>query len=56
MVTDRTYRQALSISTALMEIERGSGRQFDPGLVTPFVDIVSRNRFPAMYEEQAGGR
>jgi HD-GYP domain-containing protein (c-di-GMP phosphodiesterase class II) len=55
MVTDRTYRQALSISTALMEIERGSGRQFDPGLVTPFVDIVSRNRFPAMYEEQAGG-
>lgn len=57
MVTDRTYRQALSISTALTEIEKGSGRQFDPDLVSPFVEIVSRNRFPAMYQEQArGGR
>ena len=57
MVTDRTYRQALSISTALEEIEKGSGRQFDPDLVPSFVEIVSKNRFPAMYAEQAtGGR
>jgi len=55
MVTDRTYRQALSISTALKEIEKGAGRQFDPDLVPSFIEIVSKNRFPAMYTEQAGG-
>jgi HD-GYP domain-containing protein (c-di-GMP phosphodiesterase class II) len=55
MVTDRTYRQALSISTALKEIEKGAGRQFDPDLVPSFIEIVSKNRFPAMYAEQAGG-
>jgi response regulator RpfG family c-di-GMP phosphodiesterase len=57
MVTDRTYRHALSISAALKEIEKGSGRQFDPDIVPAFIDIVSKNRFPAMYAEQArGGR
>jgi len=55
MVTDRTYRQALSISTALNEIERGSGKQFDPDIVPSFIDIVSKNRFPKMYAEQGKG-
>jgi HD-GYP domain-containing protein (c-di-GMP phosphodiesterase class II) len=53
MVTDRTYRQALSISTALSEIEKGAGRQFDPDLVTPFVAIVAKNHLSAMYAGQA---
>ena len=56
MVTDRTYRQALSISTALTEIEKGAGRQFDPNLVKPFVDIVSKHHLSAMYQEQARER
>lgn len=56
MVTDRTYRQALSISTALNEIERGAGKQFDPDLVRPFIDIVSKNHLAAMYQEQARKR
>jgi len=52
MVTDRTYRQALAIPTALQEIEKSSGKQFDPEIVPSFLDIVSQNQFPKMYAEQ----
>src|SRR2546428_10126233 len=33
MTTDRPYRQALSLSRAVEELEKYSGSQFDPGLV-----------------------
>lgn len=40
MVSDRTYRKALSPEEALAEIKRCSGTQFDPELVDMFVDAV----------------
>jgi HD-GYP domain-containing protein (c-di-GMP phosphodiesterase class II) len=43
MVTDRPYRAALSMDTALREIERGRGRQFDPDIARLFLaDLQTR--------------
>ena len=40
MVSDRPYRKALSKETALAEIERNSGSQFDPRVVRAFLRVV----------------
>jgi HD-GYP domain-containing protein (c-di-GMP phosphodiesterase class II) len=40
MTTDRPYRRALSIETALKEIEAGSGSQFDPTVVEAFLTVM----------------
>ncbi|HWG57851.1 MAG TPA: HD domain-containing phosphohydrolase [Candidatus Acidoferrales bacterium] len=37
MISDRPYRKALPISTAIEEIKRFSGRQFDPQVVEVFL-------------------
>ncbi|MDF2440125.1 MAG: hypothetical protein JWN98_1109 [Abditibacteriota bacterium] len=37
MITDRPYRRAYTIEQAVIEIERGSGLQFDPRIVDAFV-------------------
>ena len=39
MTSDRPYRRALSFSTARSEIERETGRQFDPEVVRVFLSI-----------------
>ncbi|WP_195465251.1 HD-GYP domain-containing protein [Faecalispora jeddahensis] len=38
MVSDRAYRSAYSHDYACSELERGAGRQFEPALVTLFLD------------------
>jgi diguanylate cyclase (GGDEF)-like protein/putative nucleotidyltransferase with HDIG domain len=45
MTTDRPYRQALSPRKAVEELIRGSGTQFDPGMVTTFLRCL--NEAPA---------
>jgi HD-GYP domain-containing protein (c-di-GMP phosphodiesterase class II) len=40
MLTDRPYRRALDIDHALTEIKRGMGTQFDPAVVTAFMELV----------------
>jgi len=42
MTNDRPYRNAMPIERARQEIEKGTGTQFDPGLVGPFIDLVGR--------------
>jgi putative two-component system response regulator len=43
MITDRKYRPAVAATDALEEIERRSGSQFDPDLVTPFVEVIRKH-------------
>jgi HD-GYP domain-containing protein (c-di-GMP phosphodiesterase class II) len=40
MVSDRPYRKGLPEETALMELKRCSGTQFDPDLVTIFLKVI----------------
>jgi ribonuclease P protein subunit RPR2 len=41
MTSDRPYRDALAIERALDEVEGGAGTQFDPEVVTEFLDLMS---------------
>ena len=40
MVSDRSYREALSREQALQELEKNAGKQFDPTLVKAFVEFI----------------
>lgn len=42
MTSDRPYRKGLSWTTALAEIEKGAGTQFDPALSPVFVAMMRR--------------
>ncbi len=42
MTTDRPYRKALPVGTALAEMHRQSGKQFDPRVVAAFEKVLSR--------------
>ena len=43
MTTDRPYRKALPVQTAVNELLRYSGKQFDPELVGIFIDLISKS-------------
>lgn len=40
MVSDRPYREALSVPAAIDELRRCSGSQFDPDIVEPFISSL----------------
>jgi HD-GYP domain-containing protein (c-di-GMP phosphodiesterase class II) len=42
MTTTRSYRKAMPISTAVAELERNSGTQFDPDVVRAMVAVVAK--------------
>lgn len=44
MSYSRPYAKALTYSAALRELREGAGRDFDPGLVGPFIEILERMR------------
>ena len=43
MISDRPYRNGLSVETAIKELKRCSGAQFDPDLVTVFLKVLRSN-------------
>lgn len=43
MISNRPYRKALSRSEAIAQLRRGSGLQFDPELVEPFIEMVEQD-------------
>jgi diguanylate cyclase (GGDEF)-like protein/PAS domain S-box-containing protein len=43
MTSDRIYRKAMSIESALAEIKRNSGTQFDPHVVEVFLNLFAKN-------------
>jgi len=50
MTNDRSYRSAISREEALLELERNAGTQFDPEIVTAFIETMQSER------EANGGR
>ena len=43
MTSDRPYRKAMSTSAAIAEIQRCAGTQFDPSLVTSFIELINNH-------------
>jgi putative nucleotidyltransferase with HDIG domain len=55
MTTDRSYRKALPLEVAIAELEKNSGTQFAPEVVTALVAVVTRDaENPAWRLEFAG--
>ncbi len=44
MTAGRVYRKARTVTEAVSELERGAGRQFDPGLVELFISLLPAGR------------
>lgn len=45
IVSARPYKKALSISEALLELQRNSGTQFDPKVISAFSELVRQKKF-----------
>jgi HD-GYP domain-containing protein (c-di-GMP phosphodiesterase class II) len=44
MTSDRPYRKAMGVRAALEELQRNTGKQFDPSTVRVLLDIVGDAR------------
>ncbi|HBV97600.1 MAG TPA: hypothetical protein DEF36_11215 [Desulfotomaculum sp.] len=44
MTSDRSYRHSLTVETALRELHKGAGGQFDPAMVNAFSKIIKKTR------------
>ncbi|GAC1519276.1 MAG: two-component system response regulator [Herpetosiphon sp.] len=50
---DRTYKQAWTVNEAVAEIQRQSGHQFDPQVVTAFMRVLSGEQGAPRAEQEA---
>ncbi len=44
MVSNRPYRKALDVETAIMELKRCTGKQFDPDVVNAFLRVLEKRK------------
>lgn len=54
MTSDRPYRSGMAVERALLELRRGSGRQWHPEVVAALERLVERDRVTSA--EPAGVR
>ncbi|MGB2630554.1 MAG: HD domain-containing phosphohydrolase [Candidatus Omnitrophota bacterium] len=54
MITEKPYRKALSISSAVKEVGKNSGTQFDPKIVEEFCEAVARKDVKRLLEKELG--
>jgi diguanylate cyclase (GGDEF)-like protein/PAS domain S-box-containing protein len=52
MTNDRPYRKAMKQEEALEIIEKGAGTQFEPKIAKIFLDIMSKEANPVIYNEE----
>jgi len=43
MTSERVYREKMDLEMAFLEIENNSGKQFDPGMVPVFIEVMKNN-------------
>lgn len=55
MVNDRPYRAARSVAEAVAELRAQAGRQFDPGLVPVFIELLEEDRGPTRTDGRSSG-
>lgn len=48
MTADRIYRHALPFDTVIAEVKKGSGTQFDPGLVSILLELIESGKLDVM--------
>jgi len=51
MISRRPYKNNRSVDFALAEIEKGSGKQFDPELATIFIDLVKNKKLTPILDD-----
>ncbi|MGD2279376.1 MAG: HD domain-containing phosphohydrolase [Candidatus Omnitrophota bacterium] len=54
MITEKPYRKALSIDSAVKEVRKNSGTQFDPKIVDEFCEAVARKDVRRLLEKELG--
>ncbi len=56
MTSDRSYRKPLPLLTAVEEIKNGSGSQFDPQVVSSFMEVYKETLEPRMLTRRTRGK
>jgi len=46
MLSDRSYRKALPVETAVSELKKNAGSQFDPEITEAAIDLIQQKVFP----------
>jgi len=54
MITEKPYRKALPINTAVKEVRKNAGTQFDPTIVDIFCEAVQRKDVRKLLEKELG--
>lgn len=51
MITKRPYRRKVDLQSAISEIKKNAGTQFDPGVVTAFLKVIQTNEISELLKK-----